>query len=285
MKILFVYDHKYPELWRDGLWAALNLLEKDGFDVKKINLQDYYKNKEPIPWPFDFDFVLGWGAFNSEVDKTIKSYVQSTWNRERIKIGLCLGGYAIPPKGETLDYDVLFYETEWTLSWLYGGVSQQFPPKTELVHAFGVNTDIYKPIPDAIKIWDWASVGAFALWKRQYLLREKGGYRLAIGEIQKDNQDESFSIIGDLLKDDVAVSDMQDAQTLAKIYNSANNVYIPAEIMGGGERAVLEARACGIPVEVEFDNPKLQELTHSPIWNHYYYFDQLKKGILSAYGK
>ena len=275
MKILFVYDHKYPELWRDGLWAALNLLEKDGFEIEKWNL---HTQLMPDGYAHEKDFVLGWGAFGGKVDKCIRGLAG-------IKKGLCLGGYAIPPKGQTLDYDVLFYEVEWTLSWLYGGILQQFSPKTELIHAFGVNTDIYKPIPDAIKIWDWVSVGAFALWKRHYLLREKGGYRMAIGEVQKENQEESFFIIGDLLNDGVAISDMQDAETLAKIYNSANNVYIPAELMGGGERAVLEARACGIPVEVEFDNPKLQELLRSPIWNHYYYYDQLKKGILSAYAK
>ena len=38
-KILFVYYHKYPNLWKDGLWAALKLLEKD-FNVVFFNLAE-----------------------------------------------------------------------------------------------------------------------------------------------------------------------------------------------------------------------------------------------------
>ena len=63
------------------------------------------------------------------------------------------------------------------------------------------------------------------------------------------------------------------------IYNLSKNVYIPANIIGGGERAVLEARACNIPVEVEDDNPKLKELLYSPILDHHYYARQIEKGI------
>jgi len=63
-------------------------------------------------------------------------------------------------------------------------------------------------------------------------------------------------------------------------YNRAKIVYIPANIIGGGERAVLEARACGCKVEVEPDNPKLQELLNCPLWDTNYYTDQLVKGIL-----
>ena len=37
-------------------------------------------------------------------------------------------------------------------------------------------------------------------------------------------------------------------------------MYIPSTVQGGGERAVLEAKACGVVVRVEEDNPKLKEL-------------------------
>ena len=126
-------------------------------------------------------------------------------------------------------------------------------------------------------------MGAFANWKRQNKLKEKGGYRLAIGEIQKENLNESMSIIADLLSDGIAVSDMVEPEKLNLIYNASARIFIPADTNGGGERAVLEARACERPVEVEFDNPKLYELTKSPIWDQFYYFDQLKKGIHSCF--
>ena len=78
---------------------------------------------------------------------------------------------------------------------------------------------------------------------------------------------------------------MVEPKKLMCLYNLASTVYIPADVMGGGERAVLEARACGRHVEVSEDNPKLQELLTCPIWDHHYYAYQLEKGILEALKK
>lgn len=75
------------------------------------------------------------------------------------------------------------------------------------------------------------------------------------------------------------VSDMIEPEKLAELYRASKLAYIPAELHGGGERALLEARACGIPVQFESDNPKLEELSTSPIYDHHYYAQQLKKGI------
>ena len=276
MKLLFIYDHQYPEKWRDGLWAALNLLEKRGIELTKVNIQDYMHGKIKMPFPMDFDFVLGWGAFNSEVDRTIQSYADGHYSTKP-KFGLCIAGNSFPPEGQD-KYDVLFYETEWYLP--------QIQHHKNVVRAFGINSDIYKPIADSVLIWDYTTVGAFALWKRQHLLKNKAGYKLAIGEIQKGNMSESIKIMGSLLLEGVAVSDMVEPEVLANIYNSSARVYIPAEINGGGERAVLEARACGRPVSVEQDNPKLIELLHwnerSGVPNHHFYSEQLLLGIESC---
>ena len=275
MKILFVYDHQYPEIWRDGLWAALNLLEKQGFEISRMNLQSNSAEELTRHYEKKHDFVLGWGAFHSPVDDflmTLPNFLKDS------KIGLCIGGTP-PPASDVDKYDVLFYETEWYLP--------QIQHHKNVVRAFGINSDIYKPIPDAIKIWDWVSVGAFALWKRQHLLKNKGGYKLAIGEIQKGNLSESIDIVGDLLLDGIAISDMVKPEKLVFIYNSACNVGIFSDIIGGGERAVLEARACGIPVFVENDNPKLQELLtwkeRGRVPDHFWYADQIKRGIESCF--
>jgi len=262
MKLLFVHDSKYEV--KDGLWAALNLLEKQGFEIVRVNLQ------QGTPREY-FDFTLGWGGFNSPVDKILQSECKG-------KKGLCIAGNAFSPVGQD-NYDVLFYETEWYLP--------QIQHHKNVVRAFGINSDIYKPILDAIKIWDWVSVGAFALWKRQHLLKNKGGYKLAIGEIQKNNISESVDIIGDLLYNQIMIPDMVEPEKLAMIYNSADKIFIPADINGGGERAVLEAQACGVPVEVENDNPKLKELLtwteRGRIPDQYWYADQLKCGIESCF--
>lgn len=226
---------------------------------------------DTFTYPLDVDFILGWGAFNSRADLFIQQIKEQP--DTKCKLGLCIAGNAFPPKKMDI-YDVLFYETEWYLP--------QIVKHPNVYHAFGVNTTIFQPIEDAVPVWDWLSVGSFSLWKRHELIALKGGNKFVIGEIQKDNPEESYAIAFYLLSRGVGVSDMVDAQTLNRLYNSVENVYIPANLMGGGERAVLEARACHRPVEVRSDNPKLLELLGTPIWDQHYYFNQLKTGIEST---
>lgn len=266
-KVLFVYDHKYPKLWKDGLWAALELLKQD-FDLTKFNLQD--KGKVVIDPLSSFDFVLGWGAFNSPVDLALQELKVQFPQK---KTGLCIAGNTFPPDGME-KYDVLFYETEWYLP--------QIAKHPHAVHAFGVNTDIYNPWPEAPIIWDFLSVGSFSYWKRHENIIERNGTKMVIGEIQKDNWSESFDIISNLLLAGVGISDMVYPTKLRNLYNCAGTVLIPAEINGGGERALLEARACGKKVEIMSDNPKLQSLLDGPVFDHHYYKNQLASGILSC---
>lgn len=260
LKILFLYDHEYPHLWRDGLWAALELLKSE-FSITCRNL----RYPEVVADNYDdYDFVLGWGGFNSPVDQILMSVMT------KAKKGLCIGGnaYLYHP-----GYDVLFHETDWVKDFL--------KLEGNCVKAFGVNTDIYHPGSERI-LFDVISVGAFASWKRHFLLRGKKGLRLAIGQIQRGNPEESLGIINGLLYDGVMVSDMIDPKKLGYLYRSSRLCYIPADIMGGGERAILEARSCGLDVECENDNPKLKELCTGPIPSGKDYAEALKKGILSV---
>lgn len=262
-KVLFVYDHKYPHLWRDGLWAALELLKND-FTVVKLNLQHKENQPDPIA---AFDFILGWGAFNSPVELALRELKTKFPSK---KIGLCIAGNAFPPEN-TAVYDVLFYETPW--------YEQQISSHPHIIHAFGVNTDIYNPWPEAPIIWDYLSVGAFAYWKRHENIISKSGTKMVIGEIQKDNWTESFDIISNLLLASVGVSDMVYPSKLRNLYNCAGTVLISADLNGGGERSLLEARACGKKVEIMDDNPKLKSLLDGPIYDHKYYAYQLGRGI------
>lgn len=265
--ILFVYESNFAVEVQDGLWAALEVLKQD-FDIHKINMAT------DKPHSVECSFVLGWGAFNSKADQLIQRLDVD------IPTGLCLGGMASMGDEVMPRYDVVFYETEFAFNFFKEkGYMQRFPEKTKFIHAFGVNTDIFWHAPRVAKIFDWLSVGSFSNWKRHHLLKNKTGIRVAIGEIQKGNMGESLDIIANLIIDGVGVMDMVNTQTLGRIYNASRNVYIPGIYMGGGERAVLEARACGVPVAIEDDNPKLKELLTSPIWSHHYYANQLKEGI------
>ena len=113
-------------------------------------------------------------------------------------------------------------------------------------------------------------------------MKDKKGNRLVVGEYQKDNPDESGAITKHLLSYGVMVSNMVNPYDLANFYHWSRTLYMPSTVMGGGERSVLEARSCGLKVEIEDDNPKLKELLTSPIWDEKYYAQKLKEGILSV---
>lgn len=256
MKIAFVYYHRYPEIWRDGLWAALEVL-RSVHQIDMVNLFD----GEAVDLS-EHDFILGWGAINSPADL----FIQRLPNKK----GLCIAGNVFLPNETTNNYDVVFYETDW------------FSPYVQhlrlAIKAFGVNTDIYHEIK-VPKIFDVLSVGAFADWKRQALVTQEDGVRMVIGEIQENNMEESLSIMRVLNSHGVGTMDMVSPDKLAVLYNMSKLVYIPASIYGGGERAVWEAKACGCDVKVEADNPKLKELLYSEPLNHINYAEALERGI------
>jgi len=262
-KLLFVYEHKKPEYWMDGLWAALNLLEED-FEILKCNIATEAITSEGLQ---DY-FILGWGGFNSRVDSIIQSWPTNN------KKGLCIGSNGFPPAGAN-SYDVLFYETKW--------YRPQIAFHKNIVHAFGVNTDIFSPspIPNPI-VWDYIGAGSLAIWKRWERMIDKTGNKLVVGDYQVDNEAESMGIVKELVKGNVMVSDQIHPLDLVNYMHWSRTAYVPADLIGGGERFVLEARACGLNVEIEEDNPKLQELLECEIWDHYYYAKQLKKGIMSV---
>jgi len=251
LSINFIFQGNKKEMVHDGMWAALKLLENN----YKVN----YNGKGKA------DFTLGWGGFCSEVDDYVRGQAGPK--------GLCIGGNAFPPE-YIEDYDVLFYETEW--------YKPKIADHPNIYHAFGINGDIFKARHRYKKYFDWLGVGAFATWKRWQHMTHRKGKRLVVGHYQLDNEDESIEIVKMLLRAGVMVSPQVTSEDLAELYRGASKVYIPANIMGGGERAVWEARACGCPVIVEEDNPKLLELTENEVKDHFYYYKQLVKGIESC---
>jgi hypothetical protein len=260
--LLFVYSHPKPEWWQDGLAMALKELEKD-FRVTRYNLKD---NEDFIYE--DTDFILGWGGFDSPADQFIRKLPSN------LKKGLCLGGNATKVPREKI-YDVIFHETDWVKE----NYLQLIHPKTKLVKAFGINNNIFYNIIDKPVWFDYLGIGALAQWKRWGLMAKKEGNRLVIGEYQLENEQESLLITRNLIVQGIIVSNQINPQDLRRFYNLSKICYIPANIYGGGERAVLEARACGCKVEVEDDNPKLKELLFGDIPSYKYYAKILKETI------
>jgi len=250
-EINFIFQGSQKKMVHDGLWAALKLLESS------FNINYNGKGKA--------DFTLGWGGFHSEVDEYVRDQAGPK--------GLCIGGNAFPPKN-MLDYDVLFYETEWYKPKIAG--------HPNIYRAFGINANIFKPKHRNRIYYDWLGVGAFANWKRWDKMTFRKGRRLVIGHYQLKNEDESIDIVKTLLRGGVMVAPSVPSEELVDFYHTAQRVYIPANIIGGGERAVWEARACGRSVVVEEDNPKLLSLMEEPVCDHIFYYKQLLRGIRSC---
>ena len=81
---------------------------------------------------------------------------------------------------------------------------------------------------------------------------------LAVGKL--DATEDSRTIVEMLEKNGVVVKSEVPYDELAGLIHRSKEMYIPSTIQGGGERAVLEGKACGIAVTVEPDNFKLLEL-------------------------
>jgi hypothetical protein len=164
-------------------------------------------------------------------------------------------------------YDLLFYETPW-----YEPRIARHPRR---IQAFGVDTRVMRPQPAAHRDVDWLSVGALRPYKRHELLAGRPGRRVVVGD--RDGADPAT--VTALERAGVELHDFCSYEELAGWYRRSRNVLVGATTEGGGERALLEARACGAEVHMPGDNPKLEELLEAPVWDHRDYADRLARGL------
>lgn len=215
-----------------------------------------------------------------------------------MSISLLVSGSYHPPSVEALFfYDLLFYEVFWYESRaLYEhplvahafGIDRRVMTATTGGSGSGGGTGLAKAVNGSVggegegegEVWDYIFVGAFGDHKghkRPTLLAKKSGRRLAIGK--NSGSDEAIAAVAVLEAAGVVVREQVPYDELAALLRRAGTVYVPDDFLGGGERAVLESRSLGVRVEVEDDNPKLQELVASPIYDHAYYAAQLDYGM------
>lgn len=268
MKILILYyipnnSIKYNK-WHDGFTKAIDILRSINiFEIDKINFYDNNNNIELNNYKI---VLIKWG-FGSKMQIYAQNYFKE--KGKKCLIGIFVSNINKPSNNDIKFFDIIFYETEWYRK--YANLNRH----SNIYHAFGIDNNIMTNL-FLDKIYDYIFVGNITSYKRPLNLINKNGSKLVVGFL------EDKTIINELKLNNVKVLDYVEYNELAKLYNQSKICYIPCKLNGGGERAVLEARSCGLKVEIENDNPKLLELLKSDIYDANYYANQIKKGIFNV---
>jgi hypothetical protein len=254
--------------WHDGFTAAMGIIG-DRHDVRLVNVHPDADDADRKCLPH-CDFLLvksNWGDVAYQQSERLLRSAKGT-----PPLGLMISGVTRPPLlyWRRSGFDVLWYETEW-----YAGQVRRHPLA---IHAFGTDTEIMRPGVQTERDIDWLSVGRLIADKRHERLCHLDGERV----VATDFSNADPRIRASLAAAGVQLFDYLDAEDLAVLYRRAKNVLVNCTVHGGGERAVLEARACGANVVVAADNPKLTGLATGPLYDHHYYAAQLSRGIALA---
>ncbi len=259
---------KKDQSWNDGFVAALRLLQRWGHLVTWLNTDAADSSAAFKAAAPGAGVILAKSNWGWKVDRFLRSHagVAGPASRRAIMVS-GISSHIGYRRGRF--YDVVFFQTNW--------YKPRLSPRLLAVHAYGINTDeMYPPVARVTPEWDWLYVGALTRQRRADRLLGKEGRRLAIGELGRSDP----SLVAALERDGVVVQDFVPYPELREIYWRARRLYVPAALDGGGERQVMEAMACGLPVALEPDNPKLREVVENAgYWTESYYARQLELGL------
>lgn len=245
--------------WKDGFTEGIALYQEK-YDITWINLSQEHPTIEKIN---SFDFLLVKSCWGWIVD----DFVQNLEGLE-IPRGIVVSCSKKPKSKRSLfNYDIVYYQTYWYRKYL-----KHHP---NIVQAFGINANDFYPI-ECEKDIDFLGIGLLTAYKRFHLFKEKQGKRVVVGAFTASD---SLDIKSDLEKNNIECITYVSQSDLNLLINRSKNIYLPCEIDGGGERALLESRSAGTPVIIEDDNPKLSGLLRSPLWTHQHYGKQIFDGI------
>lgn len=224
--------------WKDGLWAAMQEIEKQGHDVAYLE-----PGIDESRW--NADIVLYWEApctlngkdrANYEAVLDIKKPKALLFAGGAVRADICYG------------FDLYFVESKLN--------EEEFEQLgLPWKRAFGVNTQIFKPEKQP-KVFDGYMQATYAAWKRHKLFAEALGFK---GVASGRKQDHEKFCYEECEKNGVLTLEELPAQVVASLINASHTVVNTAEFWGGGQRCTLEAMACGVPVIVMEDAPKNRE--------------------------
>lgn len=239
MRIAFVWQGmsgRYGQ-WRDGLWAAMQLIEKDGHDV------EYFDTTETDDIvPFHPDVVLYWEApctLNGKDGDNYRAVLALPFKK-----ALLFAGGAVT-RETSYGFDLYFVESK---------INEEEFEELGLPwkRAFGVNTQIFHPRKQP-KVFKAFMQATYATWKRHGLFASTFKSEGACAGRKQDND-----ITPPMLCEKYGTLALPElsADAIADMICASDVVVNTAEEWGGGQRCTLEAMACGVPVIVMSDSPK-----------------------------
>jgi hypothetical protein len=242
MRIAFIWDWPraseiFPN-WRDGLRAALELIEKD-------HQVDWYLDGQYPYTGYQYDFILLWG------DSTLPFFHQI--EKYDCRKGICLS--TMPTDFNNLrKLEVVYAES----TPVYEAVRRE---GIRCIKAFGTDTEFFKPNTKVVKDIPYFYPATFSPWKKQSDIAYLGDQLLCLGTIQPDGTAEYEAVKAAGCKVKVGYF---SPTTVRNYYTRAQNVIIPA--VHGSERTVLESMSMNIlPLVTNSDNTKtrsyLEEFT------------------------
>jgi hypothetical protein len=214
-------------LWRDGLRAAIEELEKD----HKVSW--FLDKTKPLPED-NFDIILVWCDDACEFLQELPRY--------SAKKGLCLTTNPHNP-GNLLALDAVFCESRPVLEEV-----RNLGAKGVL--AFGTDTEFFRPSYQK-KTIKYFYPATFSPWKRQSAISHHGKKLLCVGTVQPDGVDEYNACIKDGVRVEVGYFPVEK---IRDYYRQSRVVLIPA--IHGSERTVLETMSMNMVPEVNPENVK-----------------------------
>lgn len=247
------FDKKSAIFWnKDGFLKALHVLrERDGWEIKFFKKSDrsfewehdyvnLHFSQDPVKSLLEWnpDAILGFSDFS-------RPYLAEI--RGKKPIALCYSG------GRFTDYkdvpDLVFVESKDYIPWMNEiGVKR-------VEQAFGTNTEIFFPRKQP-KVFKAFFPATFAAWKRHELFAEAMGKDGLVCGWWQPHEPQCVQACFDK---GVAVLHHQMPESIVHLYNMSHSVLITSSEIGGSQRSVLEAMACGIPPIVMTDSLKCRE--------------------------